>query len=369
MNPQSIYEPRRHVVIECADQTQMRPLDVVLPNFLFRRKVTVLGGPPASGKGAIEAAIAARTSRGGSHPSWPDPTPSSQGKVLFFSGNEDDPEDTLKPRLMAQGADMRNIYFFKGMRQYGNRVDAHFCERDVEALESWMGKVGSGFDLFVVDPIVQAVDGDSTSQAKVLRALDNLAEVSARLNVAILGGHHVVKSAKGRDPLGRVAGPLAYGGKPRAVWVTAHNTNRRTGEDDFVLVNAKASLTANAGGWSYRIDSATVADEYGPLATSVVRWGQRYEGRASDILQQIERAPKKEADALEKAIRFLEKLLQDGPVAYPEIQRSAMESGISGGTLVRAKKERGITHKKQSGSKHGAYYWSLPEHCDRQLAA
>ena len=369
MNPKSIYEPQRQAVIQCADETQMRRLDVVLPNFLFRRKVTVLAGPPASGKGAIEVAIAARISRGGSHPSWPDPTPSSQGKVLFFPGNEDDPEDTLMPRLETQGAYMRNIFIFRGMRQYGNRVDAHFGARDVEAIESWMRQMGGGFDLLVVDPIVQVVDGDSTSQAKVVRELDKLAEVAMKLNVAILGAHHVVKSARGRDPLGRVAGPLAYGGKPRAVWVTAHNANKRNGEDDFVLVNAKASLTADAGGWSYRITGATVADEYGPLETSVIRWGKRYEGRASDILQQIERAPEKKADALEKAIRFLEKLLQDGPVAYPEIQRSAMENGISGGTLVRAKKERGITHKKQSGSKHGAYYWSLPEHCDRQLAA
>ena len=356
----SYYEPERQAVIQCADQIQMRPLDVVLRNFLFRRKVTVLAGPPGSGKGAVQIALAARVSRGGSHPSWPDPTPSVPGKVLFFTGNEDDPEDTGKPRLKAAGAEMSRIFFFREMKQFGNLVDANFGSRDIDAIEKVMRQRGGGFSVMIVDPVVQAIEGDSTSQAKVLRALNNLAAVAVRLDVAILVVHHVVKSAKGRDPLGRVAGPLAYGGKPRAVWVTADSPNGADGADDFVLVNAKASLTAPGGGWGYRIDKTVVSDIYGTMETSVIRWGQRHEGRASDILQKIERAPVKKVNALEKAINFLEKLLQDGPIAYPEIHQKAIAAGISGGTLMRANKDRGIGHKKQAGVKHGPYFWFLP---------
>lgn len=110
------YQPPRKAVIQRADQIPMRPLDVVLPNILFRKKVTLLAGPPASGKGAIEVAIAARISRGGNHPSWPDPTHSTQGKALFLTGNEDNPEDTVIARLKAAGADMSRIFFFREMR-------------------------------------------------------------------------------------------------------------------------------------------------------------------------------------------------------------------------------------------------------------
>ena len=354
------YQPPRKALIQRADQIQVRSLDVVLPNFIFRKKVTLLAGPPASGKGAIEVAIAARISRGGNHPSWPDPTPSTQGKVLFLTGNEDDPEDTVIPRLIAAGADMSRIFFFREMREFGNLVDAKFGVRDIEAIERVIRQLGCGFSALIVDPVTQAIEGDSTSQTNVLRALDNLTVVAARLNVGILAGQHVVKSAKGRDPLGRVAGPLAYGGKPRAVWVTAHNPDRVNGEDDFVLVNVKSSLTAPAGGWGYRIEKAVVANEYESFGTSIIRWGQRYEGRASDILQQIESVPTKKSDALERAIHFLEKLLQGGPVAHPEISQKAMATGISGGTLARAKKELGVAHRKQSGVPHGPYYWFLP---------
>jgi putative DNA primase/helicase len=360
MKTNPYYQPQRRAVIECADKIEMRSLDVVLPNFLFRKKVTLLAGPPASGKGAIEVAIATRASCGGSHPSWPDPTPSSRGKVLFFTGSEDDPEDTVIPRLMAAGADMSRIFFFREMRQNGSLVDANFGIQDIEAIERFIQRCGGGFSVLIVDPITQAIEGDSTSQANVLRSLDHLAVASARLNLAILAAQHVVKSAKGRDPLGRVAGPIAYGGKPRAVWVTAHNPNKINGEDDFVLVNVKSSLTAPAGGWGYRIEKKNVANEYDVIETSVIRWGQRYEGLASEILQEIERTPAKKADALERAIHFLEKILQKGPVSHPEIHQQAMAKDISGGTLARAKKALGVTHRKQSGVPHGPYCWFLP---------
>ena len=350
----------RKAHIQRADQIQMRRLDVVLPNVLFREKVTALAGPPASGKGGIEVAIAARVSRGGNHPSWPDPTPSSRGKVLFLTGNEDDPSDTLIPRLMAADADMSKVFFLREMKQYGRRVDANFGMRDIEAVRRVMNQYGGDFAALIVDPVTQVIEGDSTSQMKVLRAFDNLTEVAVRLNVAILAAHHVVKCAKGRDPLGRVAGPLAYGGKPRAVWVTAHNPNRVNGEDDFVLVNAKSSLTAPGGGWSYRIRPAVVSNEYESIETSIIHWGKRYEGRASDILQQVESVPTKKADALERAIHFLEELLKEGPVAHPEIHQKAMAAGISGGTLARARKALGVAHKKQSGVRHGPYFWRLP---------
>ena len=82
MKTTSDCQPQRRAVIQRADQIQIRSLDVVMPNFLFRKKVTLLAGPPASGKGAIEVAIAARISRGENHPSWLNPTPSTQGFPL-----------------------------------------------------------------------------------------------------------------------------------------------------------------------------------------------------------------------------------------------------------------------------------------------
>jgi hypothetical protein len=51
--------------------------------------------------------LAATISNGGR---WPDGSHADTGNVLIWSG-EDDPNDTLVPRLIANGADMARICF------------------------------------------------------------------------------------------------------------------------------------------------------------------------------------------------------------------------------------------------------------------
>lgn len=349
------YEPPRNIVIHRADQIPTRPVEEVIPGILYRRKVTELAGPPGSGKGTIEAALAARVSRGGSHPSWPDPTPNKRGRVLILSASEDDPEDTLSAKLLAADADMSQIFVLREINSLGRRLVPNVLPTDVGAIHDFMQRNGSGFSLLIVDPITQFIPGDSMSQSNVLKAMDELAAASVQLDLASLAVHHVVKSAKGRDPLGRVAGPLAYGGKPRSVWVTTDNHR----DGDQALVNVKASLSAPVGGWAYRIELKVHANEFGPVRAPVIRWGQRFEGRATEIMEQIERAPMKQGNAVLQAITFLLRLLQHGPVSYPEIQQKALAAGISGGTLARAKKELGVECRKQAGMKYGSYVWSL----------
>ena len=351
------YEPPRRAEILCADDIQLRRLDILVRDILIRGKVTELAGPPGTGKGAIETALAARVTRGACHPSWPDNEPTTRGKVLFLTGREDNPADTLIPRLMAHGADLRRVFCLKCFWQQGEPVETNLGTRDIAAIENFMRQYGGGFSLLVIDPLSQAIDGDSTSQAKVIRSMDNLAMAAERLDVAILGGHHVVKAARGRDPLGRVAGPLAYGGKPRCVWVTTPCADGNT----YGLVNVKTSLTAPAGGWGYRIESAQVADEYGLYETSVVRWLERYEGRPGDILERIEQKPSRKQSALQLAEVFLLETLRGGPVPYPEVCRRAQDAGISNGTLMRAKHYLQVSHQKQSGVRHGQSLWFLQD--------
>lgn len=355
------HQPSREAVIERADRIPVTAQDVVLKDILIRRKLTVLAGPSQTGKGHVEAAIATRVTVGGSHPSWPDETANRPGKVLICSGYEDDPSDTFVPRLKAAGANLAKIFFFRGLRELGKLVDTNFGPRDIDAIARTISNQGGGsLDLLIVDPVFQAIEGDATSQNAVTRALNNLAAIAIRMNVAVLAVTHVVKSARGRDPLGRIAGPLAYGTVGRSVWVTAHNPHRGSESFDFVLVNAKSSNSKPAGGWGYRIEEVVAWDEFGPQAASAIRWDQRFCGRADEIFQQVERCASKKAETRDKAVDFLMMELKGKSVPYPDILQRATSQGISGGTLARAKKFLGVISRKEAGVKHGRSIWSLP---------
>ncbi|WP_295763841.1 AAA family ATPase [Undibacterium sp.] len=355
------FQPNRVAIVERADRIPVTAQEVILKDILIRRKLTILAGPSQSGKGHVEAALACRVSVGGSHPSWPDKTPNRPGKVLICSGYEDDPSDTFIPRLQTAGANLANIFFFRGLQEFGKSVKNNFGPSDVEAIVRAISvQCGNGFDVLIVDPVFQAIEGDSASQSAVTRALNNLAAIAIRMNVAVLAVTHVVKAARGRDSLARIAGPLAYATIGRSVWVTAHNPHRNSESFDYVLVNAKSSNSKPGGGWGYSIVDAIGYDEFGPQEGSVIRWDERFSGRAEETLQQVERCSHKKAETREKAENFLISELKGKSVPYPDILLRAANQGISSGTLVRAKKILGVISAKETGVKHGRSIWSLP---------
>jgi putative DNA primase/helicase len=59
--------------------------------------------------------MAATVTTGGQ---WPDNSRSPIGDVLIWSG-EDDPSDTLMPRLIAAGADRSRVHFIHAVREHG----------------------------------------------------------------------------------------------------------------------------------------------------------------------------------------------------------------------------------------------------------
>lgn len=71
--------------------------------------------------------------------------------------SEDDPSDTLAPRLKAMGADMTRVHFISGM--IDPRKQAFDPASDLVFLENALEEINPV--LLIVDPIVSAVTGDS----------------------------------------------------------------------------------------------------------------------------------------------------------------------------------------------------------------
>ncbi|MFN7387699.1 MAG: AAA family ATPase [Lysobacteraceae bacterium] len=110
----AIDSPNGEVQVDlvAVDSIDMSPIEWMWPGNLALGKLHILAGAPGTGKTTLSMAIAATVSNGST---WPDGTQSIEGKVLIWSG-EDDPSDTLKPRLVAHGARTANCFVVGDVR-------------------------------------------------------------------------------------------------------------------------------------------------------------------------------------------------------------------------------------------------------------
>ncbi len=107
---------------------EAKPVSWLWPGRIARGKLTIIAGNPGLGKSQITASIAAVVTQGGR---WPlDRSPCTAGDVLFLSA-EDDPADTLRPRLEAAGANLHRVHVVDGVTAGytgdGSRTDRVFC--------------------------------------------------------------------------------------------------------------------------------------------------------------------------------------------------------------------------------------------------
>ena len=76
------------------------PISWLWRDWLARGKMHIIAGQPGTGKTTLAMKMAATVSAG-NH--WPEGTKATKGNVIIWSG-EDDPADTLVPRLEASGS-------------------------------------------------------------------------------------------------------------------------------------------------------------------------------------------------------------------------------------------------------------------------
>jgi putative DNA primase/helicase len=98
----------------------------VWPQRIPAGKLSLLEGDPGEGKSLITIDITARITTG---QPFADGAPSEQGIVILLSA-EDDPADTIRPRLDAAGADVSRVHRLRAVRvvlRDGNQTERVFC--------------------------------------------------------------------------------------------------------------------------------------------------------------------------------------------------------------------------------------------------
>ena len=129
-----------------------------------RRKTWVLAGPGGVGKSFLLSDFAARVSTGAA---WPFTVGerAPHGNVLYVSG-EDDPDDTLRPRLRLQGADLSKVAVLSDAALATFTMAPGAC---VAALDKALADMGGQCSLAIIDPpssFLAQIDENSNAEVR-----------------------------------------------------------------------------------------------------------------------------------------------------------------------------------------------------------
>ena len=338
--------PRDKVILTCGTDLTPEPYRWLWQYWLAMGKLHILAGAPGQGKTTIALAMAATITIGGR---WPDGSRCAPGNVLIWSG-EDDPADTLVPRLMAAGADRARCYFIEGARRDGELVPFDPA-RDLGQLLEAIEKIG-GISLLVIDPVVSAVTGDSHKNTEVRRALQPLVDLAAKCDCAVLGITHFAKGGQGTDPAQRVVGSVAFTAVARVVMVAAKVKGDEEGQDTRILARSKSNIGPDDGGFQYHLEQS---EPLPGIHASHIAWGKAVEGTARELLTDPDDGPQDDAsDAVELLRAELDTVRW---TSCDEAAKPLKAAGFSKKQIWAASKKVGVMRKKD-GMK-GGWMWRL----------
>ncbi|ABO55460.1 AAA family ATPase [Burkholderia vietnamiensis] len=265
------------VNLSCAADIVPEPIHWLWPGWLPAGKLSILAGQPGCGKTTIAISLSSAISNGAE---WPDGARcNAPGNVLIWTG-EDGLADTLVPRLMAAGADLRRVFFVESITDEAGALQPFDPSRDVPILAERIEQIG-GASMLVVDPIISVVAGDSHKSGDVRKSLQPLIDLGAAHRCAILGITHFSKGSKGSSPTERILGSQAFGAAARMILVAGKDD----ASDRRIFAKSKCNIAGDSGGFEYAIETLDAQDG---LASSRIAWGEPLDGSAREILRELE---------------------------------------------------------------------------------
>jgi putative DNA primase/helicase len=201
--------------------------------YIPRGMVSMLIGHPGVGKSTMLLDLAARIANGSR---WPDGEPIGKPMRVGLGMIEDDIRRVTVPRLLAAGANLRNVLAMGGKQGKTGEYSVKL-PNDAMKLEAFIRE--RRCELLILDPITAYMgERDSNAQQEVRDAIQPLAGIAERTGCAILLSNHTSKAWKERDAAFVGQGSIAFtavartqillvrepqDGDKRVLWITKSN--------------------------------------------------------------------------------------------------------------------------------------------------
>lgn len=280
-------------------------------------KITVLQGDPGEGKSTFALNIAALLTKGRA---MPDGFVCDGPQVVMYQCVEDNPADTIKPRLLAAGADCDKVVFIVNQDEPLNLDD--------DRIEQTIRETSAR--LCILDPLQSFLvqDGDMHSVVRMRNHLSKIGRIAAEYGCAIVLVSHMNKSTSGKM-LYRSLGSIDIAAIARSVLLVS-----RDDEDPQIryMSQVKSSLAPAGAPIGFTIGS-----------NGTVKWRCKNSRKAITKIQGCE--------------TMLLALLEQGPISSAEVTRYFAQNGISERTLHSAKKKVGV----RSVRRNKVWFWCLPD--------
>ncbi len=287
-------------------------------------KLTILQGDPGEGKSTFMLNIAALLTKG---KPMPDGYSIGDPKCVVYQTLEDDLSDTVKPRLIAAGADCSKIAYIVDEESPLTLEDSR--------IEMAIKKTNAR--LFILDPLQAYVSQhtDMFSAGRIRQQLQSLSNIAAKYKCAVVIIGHMNK-ASGEKNLYRGLGTIDIAAIARSVLMIARD---KADSSLRYMFPVKSSLAPEGSMIAFTLEGQ-----------KGIRWIGHCD-MDSDTVPEINSSKSKQVLAVET----ISNMLEYRDVRSIEMLRKLKIMGISESTINIAKKQLGVMSYRSSGS----WFWHL----------
>lgn len=330
------------------ESVKVEQIEWLLYPFIPFGKVTIIQGDPGEGKTTMVLQIIAKLTRGepillnkkSQKEAQQDSEENLKQEVLsqdnpiqpvnvIYQTAEDGLGDTIKPRLLAAGADCSRVLVIDDREQPLTMVDVRLEEAIMQTKAR----------MVVLDPIqgFLGTDVDMHRANEIRPLMKRMAVLAEKYHCAIILIGHMNKNSNGKSSY-RGLGSIDFQAAARSVLIVGRLKDE---PETRVMCHVKSSLAPEGKSVAFRLDKETG-----------FQWIGEYDISADDLLSGDARGQKSRI-----AKEFLLDILADGGMAQKKSEEEASKQGIKKKTLRNAKQELEIDSVKRGNQ----WFWILSE--------